>query len=106
MATPKSQNRHGVDCVSGDVLRFDIAVCFGMLVASRIVEMKIKMQKTQATRFWLILILINVAAMVYPLSLYIQADGADARIFTGLIVVGVAFLLTITDAVTLIIAYA
>jgi hypothetical protein len=77
-----------------------------MPVALRIVEMKIMMRKTQTTRFWLILMLINVAAMVYPLSMYVQADGADAQIFAGLIVVGVAFLVAITDGVTLIIAYA
>lgn len=64
------------------------------------------MQKTQTTRFWLILMLSNVAVMIYPLNMYVQADAADARIFSGVLVVGVAFLLAITDAVTLLIAYA
>jgi len=62
-------------------------------------------QKTQKTRFWLILTIINIAAMIYPVSLYARADSNDTQLFAALVLVGVGFLLAITDTVSAVVTY-
>jgi hypothetical protein len=61
--------------------------------------------KTRKTRFWVILAIINITAMIYPVSLYIQADSNDTQLFAAIALLGVAFLLVITDSVSAIVAY-
>jgi len=60
---------------------------------------------TQKTRFWVILAIINIAAMIYPVSLYAQADSNDTQLFAALVLVGVGFLLAITDTVSAVVTY-
>lgn len=62
-------------------------------------------QKTEKTNFWVILAIINIAAMVYPLTLYVQADSNDTQLFATIALLAVAFLLAITDTVSAIVAY-
>ena len=61
-------------------------------------------QKTKKTRFWVILATINIAAMIYPVSLYAQADSNETQLFAAMVLVGAAFLLAITDTVSAIVA--
>lgn len=62
-------------------------------------------QKTPKTRFWTVLAIINIAAMVYPFSLYVQADSNDKQFFATMVALGVGLLLAITDTVSAIVAY-
>jgi hypothetical protein len=62
-------------------------------------------QKTQKTKFWVILAIINIAAMIYPVSLYVQADSNDTQFFAAIVLLGVAFLLAIGDTMSAIVVY-
>lgn len=62
-------------------------------------------QKTSKTQFWLILALINIAVLIYPIGMYVQADTNDAKLFAMLVVLAVGFVLAITDTVGAIVAY-
>ncbi len=59
----------------------------------------------QRTRFWVILALVNIAAMIYPVSLYAQADSSDTQLYGALVLVGVAVLLVVTDTVSALLVY-
>ena len=62
-------------------------------------------QKTQKTKFWIILAIINIAAMIYPVSLYVQADSNDTQFFAAIVLLGIAFLLAIGDMMSAILVY-
>jgi len=62
-------------------------------------------QKTQKTKFWVILAIINIAAMIYPVSLYVQADSNDTQFFAAIVLLGIAFLLAIGDMMSAILVY-
>ena len=62
-------------------------------------------QRNPKTRFWAILTMINVVAMIYPVKLYFQADNSDAQLLAAIVLLGAAFLLAITNAVSAILAY-
>ncbi len=62
-------------------------------------------QKTHKTRFWVILAVINIAALIYPVSLYVQADSNDTQFFAVIALSCTAFLLAITDTVSAIIVH-
>ena len=49
--------------------------------------------------------MINIVAMIYPVTLYLQADNSDAQFFATIVLFGAAFLLAITDTVSAIVAY-
>jgi hypothetical protein len=53
----------------------------------------------------MILAIINILAMIYPVTLYFQADNSDAQLFATIVLLGAAFLLAITDTVSAIVAY-
>jgi hypothetical protein len=62
-------------------------------------------QKSNKTRFWTILTTINIAAMIYPVTLYVQAENSEAQFSAAIVLLGAAFLLAITDTVSAIVAY-
>lgn len=62
-------------------------------------------RRDQKTKFWMFLALINVAAIIYPIGLYVQADNNDAQFFATMVLLGVVFLLAITDTVSALVAY-
>ena len=62
-------------------------------------------QRNSKTRFWAILTMINIFAMIYPTMLYFQADNSEAQFFAAIVLLGAAFLLAITDAVSAILVY-
>ena len=67
--------------------------------------MKTMTQKNPKTRFWTVLAMTNVAAMAYPIGMYVQADSNDTKFLATILVLGVALLLAITDTVSAIVAY-
>ena len=62
-------------------------------------------QRNQRTKFWIILALINIAAIIYPVGLYVQADSNETQLFAVIASSCVAFLLTIADMVGAIVVY-
>lgn len=62
-------------------------------------------QKTPKTRFWLVLAILNIAAMLYPVGMYLQADSNEAQLSAVIVVVAVAFILAITDTVSALLVY-
>ena len=61
-------------------------------------------KETSNLRFWTILAIINIAVMAYPVGLYAQSETNDV-LFPAVVMVGTAFLLVITDAVSAILAF-
>jgi len=62
-------------------------------------------QRNRRTKFWIILALINIAAIIYPVGLYVQADSNEAQLFAVIALSCVAFLLAIADMVSAIVVY-
>ena len=50
--------------------------------------------------FWLILGLINLVAMIYPMSCHLQADGMENQIMAVFVLCGAGMLLAIVDTVS------
>ena len=64
------------------------------------------MKKQKAREdFWLILGLINLVAMIYPMSCYLQADSTENQMMAVFVLCGVGLLLAIVDAVSIAVAY-
>jgi hypothetical protein len=65
-------------------------------------EMKVntKEMKAQNSKFWTILALCNVAAMTYPVRLYVQSDAGPSQLTAAIVMVGVAFFLAIADVIS------
>jgi hypothetical protein len=55
--------------------------------------------------FWLTLGLINLAAVVYPMSCYLQADSMEDQILAVCVLSGVGLLLAIVDTVSIAVSY-
>ena len=49
--------------------------------------------------------MINIVAMIYPVNLYLQADDSDAQFSATIVLLVAAFLLAITDTVSVIAAH-
>ncbi|MGA7462164.1 MAG: hypothetical protein WBW69_18175 [Candidatus Korobacteraceae bacterium] len=62
-------------------------------------------QRNQRTKFWIILALINIAAIIYPVGLYVQADSNETQLFAVIALFCIAFLLAIADTVSAIVVY-
>ena len=61
--------------------------------------------RNQRTKFWIILALINIAAIIYPFGLYVQADSNETQLFAVIALSCIAFLLAIVDTVSAIVVY-
>jgi hypothetical protein len=62
-------------------------------------------RRNHKRKFWAILAMVNVVAMIYPVNLCLQADTGDAQFFATIVLLGAALLLAITDTVSAILAY-
>ena len=62
-------------------------------------------RKRSKARFWTVVTLANLFAMMYPMDMYINANTNDARLFAAIVMAGVAFVMAITDAVSVVVAY-
>ena len=56
------------------------------------------------TNFWPILAAVNVLALTYPIKLLIHAETTDEHLFAAFALVGFVFLLTVIDAVSIVVA--
>lgn len=56
------------------------------------------------TNFWPVLAAVNVLALTYPIKLLIHAESTDEHLFTALALFGFVFLLTVIDAVSIVVA--
>jgi hypothetical protein len=64
------------------------------------------MQKNKSKdQFWLVLGTLNVLAMLYPMSSYLQADADEEKILAVCVLIGLALLLAIIDTVSIVVAY-
>jgi hypothetical protein len=57
------------------------------------------------SRFWFVLTAINLLALSYPIILFHRAETTDASLFAMFVLIGCVFLLTVIDAVSIVIAY-
>jgi hypothetical protein len=57
------------------------------------------------TRFWTVLVILNVLAIVYPLGLCLHSDSADGQLLATFALLGVGFFLAIGDTVGILLAY-
>ncbi len=55
--------------------------------------------------FWLLLGLINLVAMVYPISCYLQANSMEDQLIAVFVFAGIGLLLAIVDMVSIAVAY-
>lgn len=55
--------------------------------------------------FWLVLGLINLLAMVYPMSAYLRADGIEDQVLWACILFGIGLFLAIVDTVSIVGVY-
>lgn len=62
-------------------------------------------RRSRKVKFWTILATINIAAMIYPINLYVGAQDNYNQGFSRLILLGAVFLLGITDIVSALVAY-
>jgi hypothetical protein len=62
------------------------------------------MVKNESTnRFWFVLTAINLLALSYPIILLRRAETMDASLFATFVLIGCVFLLTVIDAVSVVI---
>jgi hypothetical protein len=64
------------------------------------------MKKNHNSRFWMILATINVLTVVYPVHLLAQAEDSDEKALAVFAIAGIAFLLMVVDAVSIVVAEA
>ncbi len=57
-------------------------------------------------KFWTILMLTNLLVILYPVSMYVNADGDDARVLAAIVMLSIAFIMAIADVVGVVCAYA
>ena len=62
-------------------------------------------RKSQKTKFWTVLTLTNLLVMMYPVHIYVNTYTNEAQVFAAIAMVGTAFLLAITDVVSVVVAY-
>ena len=63
-------------------------------------------RNNQRTKFWTILAIFNIVGIVYPISLYTNAETSDQQISALLVLVGIGLVLAVVDAASALIAYA
>ena len=56
------------------------------------------------TKLWPVLAAVNVLALSYPINLLIHAESTEEHLFAAFALVGFVFLLTVLDAVSIVVA--
>jgi hypothetical protein len=62
-------------------------------------------RKSTATRFWVILVTINLLVMIYPINLILRANGPDDWLEAAFVAIGSAFLLAVADTISILVAF-
>ncbi len=57
------------------------------------------------TRFWLILVTLNIIAFAYPIVLLLRSEDDASRLFGVLVLMGAFLLVAVADAVSVVFAY-
>lgn len=57
-------------------------------------------------KFWTILTLTNLLLIIYPVGMYLNADGDGSRVLAAIVIVSIAFIVAIADVVGVVCAYA
>jgi hypothetical protein len=57
-------------------------------------------------KFWTILTLTNLLLMIYPVTMYVNADSDGAQVLAAIVMVSIAFIMAIADVVGVVCAYA
>ncbi len=79
-------------------------ICTTLKCASRRLSCGMKKQKAR-DNFWFVLGIINILAMVYPMSSYLKADGIEDQVLAVVVLIGVGLVLAIVDTVSIAVAY-
>ncbi len=61
--------------------------------------------KSSKTRFWLILVTLNIIALFYPIRLLLSGEDDATRLFAVLVLMGGFLLVAVADAVSVVFAY-
>lgn len=62
-------------------------------------------RKSGKSNFWTLLSALNLAALLFPVYQYAQAEMNDGQTFALVLTLGVVFLLLIIDSISIIVAY-
>ena len=62
-------------------------------------------KKRSKTRFWLILVILNLLAFAYPIGLLLTSEDDAARLFAVVVLMGASIFLFVGDAVSIVFAY-
>ncbi len=57
-------------------------------------------------KFWTILTLTNLLLIIYPVSIYLNAESDDTQALAAIVMVSIAFILAVADVVGVVCAYA
>ena len=68
-----------------------------------VLEMK---RSKPTTEFWTVLAIVNVLALIYPISLILRANSVDENLFASGVLIGSLFLLVVVDAVSIVVTEA
>jgi len=62
-------------------------------------------KKSSKTRFWSILVVLNLLTLVYPVSLLLGCDDDTARLFAVVVLMAESMFLFVADAISFVFAY-
>ncbi len=62
-------------------------------------------KKSSKTRFWSILVILNVLAFIYPIGLLLFSEDDASRLFAVIILMGGFIFVAVADAVSIVFAY-
>ena len=62
-------------------------------------------KKNSKTRFWTILVTLNILAFAYPVGLLLTSEDDAARLFAVVVMMGGFIFLFVADAVSIVFAY-
>lgn len=62
-------------------------------------------KKRSKTRFWLILVILNLLAFAYPIGLLLTSEDDAARLVAVVVLMGGSIFLFVADAVSIVFAY-
>ncbi len=62
-------------------------------------------KKISKSRFWLILLTVNILAFIYPIGLLLGSDDDGTRLMAVVVLMGGFIFLAVADAISVVFAY-
>lgn len=62
-------------------------------------------KKSSKTRFWLILVILNILAFIYPAGVLLGSEDDASRLFAIVVLMGGFIFVAVADAVSIVLAY-